>query len=56
MFFPYPSAKYFPHDKYVFLFVEYFDFDRKDIRVSILSLFSLTDHEVGGLNLAEHWQ
>lgn len=35
-----PSVKNFTYDKYVALFVEYFDLNKKDIKASILFLSS----------------
>lgn len=31
--------KYFTHNKYVALFIGYFDLDKKDVKASILFLF-----------------
>lgn len=40
MFIPEPSIKDFVHDRYVALFLQYFDFNRKDVRALTLFLFS----------------
>lgn len=37
------SVKYFTHDRYIPLFIEYFNFYKKDVRASTLFLLSFSE-------------